>query len=84
MAKDVPIHRSFHDSIVRRAVLTGSVALPDMGLVIPNFIMKCMIDCDSRPRNLIDPVHVTLKLRDMRTIQNQKHAMVACCVNTTV
>lgn len=45
--------------------MTGSVALPDMGLVKPNFIMKGMVDCDGRPCNLIDPVHMTLKLRDM-------------------
>lgn len=60
--KDIPVHGSFYDPIVRRAVLTGPIALPDMGLIIPNFVMKGMIDCDGRPCNLIDPVHMVLKL----------------------
>lgn len=45
--------------------MTRSIAPPDMGLVIPNFIMEGMVDCDGRPSNLIDPVHMMLKVSSM-------------------
>lgn len=59
----VPVHRSLHNSIVRWAVLARSVTLPDMGLVVPDLIVKCVVDCDSGPCSFVDPVHMMLKLR---------------------
>jgi hypothetical protein len=43
-------------------MLAGSIAFPDVSLVVSDFVVERMVDGDGSPSSLVDPVHMVLEL----------------------
>lgn len=70
----LPVHGSLDNSKVRWPLLAGSITFPDMGLIIPNLVVKCVVDGDGGSGGLIDPVHMKLELEGKRSLQQLARA----------